>query len=79
MDNIAVFPSPLNLGSIKLSKFEGGFSMSQSQIVPVKLADNEKNRKKVRQLTLEKAAISENYQALRKKSLWQIQRKELLR
>ena len=25
---------------------------------------------KVRQLTLEKAAISENYQALRKKSLW---------
>lgn len=45
MDNTAVFPPPLILVSIKLPKFEGGFSVSQSQIVPVKLADNEKNRK----------------------------------
>ncbi len=36
---------PLNLGSIKLSKFEGGFSVSQSQIVQVRLTDNEKNCK----------------------------------
>lgn len=36
---------PLNLDSIKLSNLKEVFSMSQSQIVPVKLTDNEKNRK----------------------------------
>ena len=45
LDGLAIFLPPLILGSTKLSKFKGGFSMYQSQIVPVKLADNEKNRK----------------------------------
>lgn len=45
LDNIVVFLPPLILGSKKLSKFKGKFSISQSQIVQVKLADNKKNRK----------------------------------
>lgn len=45
LDNIVVFRLPLNLCSIKLSKFEVDCSMFQSQIFPVKLADNWKNCK----------------------------------